>query len=69
MVKMQQTSFNMCSFIQPSFIPNMLDGNDPDAFNDRQFLVCPEEVGYIIHRAQGSHGSNCESPQRHLRET
>lgn len=44
MVKMQQTSFNMCGFIQPTF---MLDGNDPDAFNDRQFFVCPEEVEYM----------------------
>ena len=47
MVKMQQTSFNMCGFIQPTFILNMLGGNDPDAFNDRQFFVCPEEVEYM----------------------
>ena len=47
MIKMQQTSFNMCGFIQPTFILNMLDSNDPDAFNDRQFFICPEEVEYM----------------------
>lgn len=40
---MQQTAFNMCGFIQPV---NMLKGSDPDAFNDRQFFICPEEVEY-----------------------
>lgn len=43
---MQETAFNMCGFIQPSFIVSMLEGNDPDAFNDRQFFVCPKEVEY-----------------------
>ena len=47
MIKMQATSFNMCGFIQPAFILNMLDSNDPDAFNDRQFFICPEEVEYM----------------------
>ena len=45
-IKMQQTSFNMCGFIQPSFIVNMQESSDPDAFNDRQFYICPEEVEY-----------------------
>jgi hypothetical protein len=36
----------MCGFIQPSFVVEMLDRPDPDAFNDRQFFVCPEEVEY-----------------------
>lgn len=45
--KMQHTAFNMCGFIQPTFIVNMLDGPDPDAFNDRQFYICPEEVEYM----------------------
>ena len=44
--KMQETSFNMCGFIQPTFIVNMLESKDPDAFNDRQFFVCPPEVEY-----------------------
>ena len=47
MVKMQKTAFNMCGFIQPSFVLSMLDSNDPDAFNDRQFFVCPEEVEFM----------------------
>ena len=47
MVKMQQTAFNMCGFIQPAFILSMLDTSDPDAFNDRQFFICPEEVEYM----------------------
>ena len=34
-IKMQQTSFNMCGFIQPSFVVNMLEQSDPDAFNDK----------------------------------
>ena len=34
MVKMQQTVFNMCGFIQPAFVLSMLDSSDPDAFND-----------------------------------
>lgn len=44
--KMQETSFNMCGFIQPSFIVSMLQSSDPDGFNDRQFFVCPEEVEF-----------------------
>ena len=44
--KMHRTSFNMCGFIQPSFVVEMLNRPDPDAFNDRQFFVCPEEVEY-----------------------
>lgn len=47
MVKMQQTAFNMCGFIQPAFILGMLDSSDPDAFNDRQFFICPEEVEFM----------------------
>lgn len=47
MVKMQQTAFNMCGFIQPAFVLSMLDSSDPDAFNDRQFFICPEEVEYM----------------------
>ena len=43
-IKMQETSFNMCGFIQPSFIVKMMESSDPDAFNDRQFFICPEEV-------------------------
>lgn len=45
-IKMQQTCFNMCGFIQPSFVVKMLESTDPDAFNDRQFFICPEEVEY-----------------------
>ena len=41
---MQVTAFNMCGFIQPSFIVEMLESSDPDAFNDRQLFVYPEEV-------------------------
>ena len=44
--KMHSTAFNICGFIQPAFIVEMLQGRDPDAFNDRQFFVCPEEVEY-----------------------
>ena len=44
--KMQETCFNMCGFIQPSFIVSMLQSSDPDAFNDRQFFVCPKEVEF-----------------------
>ena len=47
MVKMQQTAFNMCGFIQPAFVLSMLDSSDPDVFNDRQFFICPEEVEYL----------------------
>ena len=43
---MHRTAFNMCGFIQPSFVVAMLDASDPDAFNDRQFFVCPQEVEY-----------------------
>ena len=43
---MHQTAFNMCGFIQPSFVVGMLNTSDPDAFNDRQFFVCPQEVEY-----------------------
>lgn len=42
--KMRQTSFNMCGFMQPSFMVKMLSNIDPDGFNDRQFFVCSEEV-------------------------
>lgn len=42
-VKMPKTSFNMCGF---SFIVKMLIPEDVDAFNDRQFFVCPAEVEY-----------------------
>ena len=45
-IKMNKTAFNMCGFIQPSFVCNMLGNYDPDAFNDRQFFICPEEVEY-----------------------
>ena len=44
--KMHHTAFNMCGFIQPSFVVGMLNTCDPDAFNDRQFFVCPQEVEY-----------------------
>ena len=44
--KMHHTAFNMCGFIQPSFVVGMLSACDPDAFNDRQFFVCPQEVKY-----------------------
>ena len=44
--KMTETSFNMCGFIQPSFVVSMLEENDPEAFNDRQFFVCPQEVDF-----------------------
>lgn len=44
--KMQETAFNMCGFIQPSFVVSMLESCDPDAFNDRQFFICPAEVEY-----------------------
>ena len=37
---------SMCGFIQPSFIVKMLENNDPDGFNDRQFFVCPPEVEF-----------------------
>ena len=47
MAKMQKTAFNMCGFIQPAFVLSMLDTNDPDAFNDRQFFICPEEVQFM----------------------
>ena len=47
MAKMQKTAFNMCGFIQPAFVLSMLDTNDPDAFNDRQFFICPEEVEFM----------------------
>ena len=29
----------MCGFIQPSFVVEMLNRPDPDAFNDRQFFA------------------------------
>ena len=45
--KMSHTSFNMCGFIQPAYIVNMLNSNDIDAFNDRQFFICPEEIEYM----------------------
>ena len=44
--KMYVTAFNMCGFIQPDFVVGMLNNTDPDAFNDRQFFVCPPEVEY-----------------------
>ena len=44
--KMHRTAFNMTGFIQPSFVVDMVERNDPDAFNDRQFFVCPKEVEY-----------------------
>ena len=44
--KMQHTAFNMCGFIQPSFVVQMLQQKDPEAFNDRQFFICPPEVEY-----------------------
>ena len=47
MVKMQQTAFNICAFIKPAFVLSMLDSSDPDAFNDRQFFICAEEVEYM----------------------
>ena len=37
----------MCGFIQPAFVLSMLDSSDPDAFNNRQFFICPEEVEYM----------------------
>ena len=37
----------MCGFIQPAFVLSMLDTSDPDAFNDRQFFICPEEVEFM----------------------
>jgi hypothetical protein len=47
--KMKHTSFNMCGFIQPAYIVNMLESTDIDAFNDRQFFVCPEEMECMYH--------------------
>lgn len=44
--KMAETSFNMCGFIQPSFVVTMLEEEDPEAFNDRQFFICPKEVDF-----------------------
>ncbi len=44
--KMHRTAFNMTGFIQPSFVVEMLEKGDPDAFNDRQFFVCPQEVEF-----------------------
>ena len=46
MSKMRKTAFNMCGFIQPSFVVEMLQSSDPDGFNDRQLFVCPEETEY-----------------------
>ena len=46
MVEMQQTA-NMCGFIQPAFILNMLNMLDTSDPNDRQFFICLEEVQYI----------------------
>ena len=43
---MKETAFNMCGFMQPAYVVHMLEMNDPDAFNDRQFIICPEEVEY-----------------------
>ena len=43
---MHGTAFNMTGFIQPSFVADMVERNDPDAFNDRQFFVCLKEVEY-----------------------
>jgi len=36
--KMHHTAFNMCGFIQPSFVVGILNACDPNAFNDRVFL-------------------------------
>ncbi len=49
-MKMPKTAFNMCGFIQPSFVCHMLSQSDPDAFNDRQFFICPGEVEYKYHQ-------------------
>ena len=46
MSKMRKTAFNMCGFIQPSFVVEMLQSPDPDGFNDGQLFVCPEETEY-----------------------
>ena len=43
---MHRMAFNMCGFIQPSFVVAMLNASDPDAFNDRQSFVCQQEVEY-----------------------
>ncbi len=50
LAKMHSTCFNICWFIQPAFIVDMLQGSDPDAFNDRQFYICPKEVEYQYHQ-------------------
>ena len=45
-IKMNKTAFNMCGFIQPAFVAKILEANDPDAFNDMQFFICPAKVEY-----------------------
>ena len=52
MSKMRKTAFNMCGFIQPSFVVEMLQSSDPDGFNDRQLFVCPEETEYKYEQLQ-----------------
>ena len=45
---MHHAAFNMCDFIQPTFVVGVLNASDPDAFNDRQFFVCPREVEFQV---------------------
>lgn len=40
---MDTTCFNFCGFIQPIYVVAMLSLQDPDGFNDRQLLLCPQE--------------------------
>ena len=35
--------FNIAGFAQPEVVINLLNGNDYDGFNDRQFFVCPAD--------------------------
>ena len=35
--------FNFAGFAQPEVVINLLNGNDYDGFNDRQFFVCPTD--------------------------
>ena len=42
-----RTCLNIGGFIQPQFILNLLNDNDPDGFTDRHLILCPREVSQI----------------------
>ena len=42
--RVPRTAFNMCGFIQPGLLLELLQKADVDGFNDRQLFDCPAEI-------------------------